>query len=72
MRTVVQDEHGVWLTQVNSVGATPVSYGAPLWCKLTNQRVRFNRMVDGSTVEVLDNDGVVLPDWRHVSQVEAY
>ena len=47
-----------------------VSHGDPLWCSLENRRVRFSRLI-GSAVEVMDDSGRVLPDWRHQTQVKA-
>jgi hypothetical protein len=44
---------------------------APLQDTLENRRVRFSRMVDAQTVEVTDDAGKVLPDWRHIEQVRA-
>lgn len=50
-----------------------VVYGDPLFCRLENKRVRFARLVDDQTVEVMsDEDCRVLPDWRHISHVVAY
>jgi hypothetical protein len=50
-----------------------VTYGDPLWCDLDQCRVRFVRMVDSSSVEVMaDWDGKILPDYRHPSQVHPY
>lgn len=43
----------------------------PVWDDLDGRRARFVRMVDDLTVEIADNDGRVLPDYRHVTQVSA-
>ena len=44
-------------------------YMDPCWCSLDKKRVRFVRFVDSTSVEVADNDGNVLPDYRHPSQL---
>ncbi len=46
--------------------------GDPLWCDLDKTRVRFVRMVDSYAVEVTDNNGKLLPDYRHPTQVHPY
>lgn len=65
-------------------GGTPVDVvrGDPLFCVLDNTRVRFERLVNcfeasgvpgDVMVEVSSNDdGRVLPDLRHPTQVYAY
>ena len=46
--------------------------GDPLYCELDRKRVRFVRVVDGTSVEVASNEtGKVLPDYRHPSQLRA-
>ncbi|AWM40284.1 hypothetical protein GobsT_12520 [Gemmata obscuriglobus] len=50
-----------------------VVHGDPLFCTLDNCRVRFVRMVDSTSVEVMDaNTGRLLPDYRHPVQLFAY
>lgn len=58
------------LTLTNLAGnqVKPESY-EPCHCKLDNCRVRFVRFVDSTSVEVADNDGKILPDYRHPSQL---
>jgi hypothetical protein len=53
-------------------GTKSVTRGDLMWCALDNTRVRFFRMVDSYSVEVTDNNGKILPDYRHPSQLTAY
>lgn len=45
------------------------NYMDPCHCKLDQKRVRFVRFVDSTSVEVADNDGKILPDYRHPTQL---
>lgn len=53
-------------------GTKAVGYGHPCWDALDRTRVRVSRVVDSTSVEVTDNDGKVLPDYRHPVQLTAY
>jgi hypothetical protein len=44
----------------------------PVWDTLDGRRARLLRVVDATTLELADNDGKALPDYRHISQVWAY
>jgi hypothetical protein len=44
----------------------------PVFDTLDGQRARFVRVVDSTSIELADNEGNVLPDYRHPSQVLAY
>lgn len=50
-----------------------VKWADPIWCKLTNRRVRFSRVEADGMVEVMENDGLTIcPDLRHPTQLVAY
>ena len=44
-------------------------YMEPCHCQLDKCRVRFVRFVDSTSVEVADNNGKILPDYRHPTQL---
>ena len=46
------------------------TYGDPCHCEMDKCRVRFVRFVDSTSVEVMSNDGLVLPDYRHPCQLK--
>jgi hypothetical protein len=48
-----------------------VGYGHPCFCQLDRCRVRLHDIKADGMVEVTDNDGKVLPDYRHASQLIA-
>jgi hypothetical protein len=49
-----------------------VNYGDPMFCTLDGIRVRFNRQIDETSIEVMDNNGKILPDYRNPTQLIAY
>ena len=53
-------------------GTKVVGVGHPCRCALDKCRVRIHKVVDSTSIEVTDNDGKVLPDYRHPSQLTAY
>lgn len=73
---IAQETHIAFLTdkwsKIMTKQIETLTAGHPLFCSLDNTRVRFVRMVDAVTVEVASNeDGKILPDYRHISQVKA-
>jgi hypothetical protein len=49
-----------------------VKYLDPMWCSLSKTRVRFVKQHEDKMIEVADNNGNPLPDFRHPSQLLAY
>ncbi len=47
-------------------------YMEPVYNTVTKTRMRFVRMVDEAFAEVADNNGVVLPDYWHITQLQKY
>jgi hypothetical protein len=44
----------------------------PMYSEMYKSRVRVYKIIDEVTVEVTDNDGKLLPDWCHVSQLRVW
>jgi hypothetical protein len=55
------------MTQTEAKNLKPFD---PVYDEMEKTRARFIRMVGGSAVELADNDGYTLPDWRHIDQVK--
>jgi hypothetical protein len=51
---------------------TAMRYMDPVWDTLDGGRARYVRTLPDGMVELADNDGKVLPDYRHATQVRPY
>lgn len=52
-------------------GTMDVGVGHPCRDAMDGIRVRVHAIVDSTSVEVTDNEGRVLPDYRHPAQLTA-
>lgn len=62
----------VTLNTVLGDGVKEVGYGHPCHDSLDNIRVRVSKVEPDGMVEVMDNDGRILPDLRHPTQLRAW
>jgi hypothetical protein len=62
----------VTLTRVLGGGEKEVGYGHPCQDALDGIRVRISKVENDGMIEVMDDDGKVLPDLRHPTQLRAW